>query len=226
MNTPGHNSQQSINILAFDTAGEEASLALWASGKMHSLAIPSGTGPHSQAACLLPLMQGLLKRENLTFQDLDVVATLTGPGSFTGIRIGLATAQGLILSTRARAFAPTTFELFAFGAAKAKGAALDSSLTQPCLVTLTTKRDSFYTQAFDKTGVSLGQAGIQTEEEIQAFLATQPGMKRISCLLVLSAENLVYFYLYKLNSQQAVQEVLQPYYLHNPDFIKQSPCSF
>lgn len=222
MNTPSPNPQQCLNILAFDTSADEASLALWASGNMRSLSIPLGTGAHSQAACLVPLMQDLLKKENLGFQDLNVIATPTGPGSFTGIRIGLATAQGLILSTKAKAFAPTTFDIFAFGAGKERSDNLDP---QPCLVTLTTKRDSFYTQAFEKTFVPLGQASIQTEEQVQGFLDAHPGMRRISRLLTLSAENLIQLYLYKLKANQEREDVLRPYYLHNPEFVKQNLCS-
>ncbi|MDF3033621.1 MAG: hypothetical protein K0R76_575 [Alphaproteobacteria bacterium] len=226
MNTPSPDAHQSVKILAFDTSGDEASLALGVAGKMHCASLPFGTGPHSQAACLFPMMQDLLKSENLTFQDVNVIATLTGPGSFTGIRLGLAAAQGLILSLKARSFAPTTFQLFAFGAWKERcGSNLDFSLARPCLVTLTTKRGSFYTQAFEKGCIPLGPASIQTEDDIQAFLALNPGMDRIGHLSASSAENLIHFYFHELKSNPKPssegQKALRPFYLHNPDFVKQ-----
>jgi tRNA threonylcarbamoyladenosine biosynthesis protein TsaB len=226
MNTPSYDAHQSIKILAFDTSGDEASLALWVAGKMQCAVLPFGTGPHSQAACLFPMMQDLLESENLNFQDVNVIATLTGPGSFTGIRLGLAAAQGLILSLKARSFAPTTFELFAFSAWKEScGPTFDCSSARPCLVTLTTKRDSFYTQAFEKGYVPLGPASIQTEDDIQDFLALNPAMNRISHLSTSSAENLIHFYFHKLKSNPKPfsqgQEALRPYYLHNPNFVKQ-----
>lgn len=218
MNTPGHEAHQSIKILAFDTAGDEASLALWANGKMQQVSLPFGAGSHSQAACLVPVVQDLLKEESLDFQDLDVIATSTGPGSFTGIRLGLATAQGLILSTTARSFAPTTFQLFAFGAWKERAGV-------PYLVTLPTKRDSFYTQAFDKTGVPSGAASIQTEDEIQGFLALYPDMYRTHHLMASSAEILIHFYFHERENNRHLWRDLRPYYVHDPEFVKQKKCS-
>lgn len=225
MNILSKDTHQSINILAFDTSGDEASLAVWAGGAMQSISLPFGTGSHSQAACLFPVMKELLKGANLDFQDLNVIATSTGPGSFTGIRLGLATAQGLLLSTKAKSFAPTTFQIIAFGAWKERA---DSYL-----VSLTTKRDSFYTQSFDKNLAPLFPATIQTEREIQDFLRANPDLRRIDHSSTLSAENLIHFYLHGLTTNQDLSlEVsrdlsgaLRPYYLHNPEFVKQKPWS-
>lgn len=232
MNTPGPPIHQSINILAFDTSGDEASLALWARGKIWRASLPPGTGPHSQAACLVPAMQELLAKEALDFQDIGVVATPIGPGSFTGIRVGLATAQGLLLSTKARSFAPTTLHLFAFGAWKegtGPASTLEPSSAPPCLVSLSTKRDSFYTQAFEKGCHPLGPARIQTEAEIQEFLALNPAMRRVCHLSISSAESLIHFYFYNQGGAHALlpeaQGTLRPCYVHNPSFARQEPCS-
>lgn len=229
MNTLSNDTQQSINILAFDTSGDEASLALWVGGQMSTFSIPFGTGPHSQASCLIPMMQEILKEKNISFQDLHVITIPTGPGSFTGIRLGLATAKGLLLSTKAKSFAPTTFQITAFGAWKVQKGSY--------LVTLSTKRDSFYTQAFDKALCPLFPGKIQTEEEIQGFLNHYPEMKRINGSPNLGAEDLILFYLHTLNTNQDLylsslpqlpdksSEPLHPYYLHDPIFIKQKSWS-
>jgi tRNA threonylcarbamoyladenosine biosynthesis protein TsaB len=233
MNTLSNDTQQSINILAFDTSGDEASLALWTQREMRKLSIPFGTGSHSQAACLIPMMQEILTQKNISFQDLHVIATPTGPGSFTGIRLGLATAQGLLLSTKAKSFAPTTFQIAAFGAWRIREGSY--------LVTLSTKRESFYTQAFDKTLNPLVPGKIQTEEEIQDFLNHNPEMRRIHGSPSLGAEDLILFYLHTLNTSQDLHlksledsfpeflgkssELLCPYYLHDPVFVKQKSWS-
>jgi len=231
MNTPGHNPHQFINILAFDTSGDEASLALWANGKMRLSSLPPSTGPHSQAACLVPAMQDLLKEGELDFRRLDVIATSIGPGSFTGIRVGLATAQGLLLSTQSKSFAPTTFQLLAFGAWKERVRLIadpDPSLASPCLVTIPTKRDSFYTHAFEKACIPSGTANVQTEDEVQHFLALNPGMQRVNLLSASNAEILIHFYFYNQQANQPLpleaQRMLHPYYVHNPDFATQKPC--
>jgi tRNA threonylcarbamoyladenosine biosynthesis protein TsaB len=212
-------SSQVLSLLAFDTSSEQGSVALWAKGKMYSLVLPMGFGADSSAACLIPQIQQLLERTALSFQDLDVIATPTGPGSFTGIRLGIATAQGLMLATKAKSFAPTTFQVAAFGAWK------DNPGLAPLLVTLTTKRDSFYTQGFDERLMPFGNAAIQTEEEIQDFLQKNPRISRVGEGATLAATSLIHLYLDMVGKGSAIPEILSPYYLHNPEFTKRPRCS-
>jgi len=217
-----NHSHQSENILGFDTSGDVASVAIWANKKLYNTSLPFGTHSHGQAARLFSVMQELLNEANITFQDLNVIATPTGPGSFTGIRLGLATAQGLRLSTKATPFAPTTLQNYAFGAWKeiAEPDTIDSFL-----VTLTTKRDSFYVQSFDKTLAPLSPASINTQAEINDMLATNSRMRHVEGLSLLSAVNLIQFYFYIINIGQALPDILRPYYVHDPEFIKQQPWS-
>src|SRR4051812_8884401 len=76
-------------ILAVDGAGEVLSVALDARGKVYS-ARASAKKPHDEA--LLPAVESLLKRAKISWDDLDAVASSSGPGRFTGIRIGMAFA--------------------------------------------------------------------------------------------------------------------------------------
>lgn len=233
MNTLSNRMKQSRNILAFDVSSEEASVAIHAFGKMKSVSMPMGTGSNSYAACLIPTIQKLMKSENVTFEDIDVIATPMGPGSFTGVRLGLATAQGLILATGARSFSPTTFHIAAFKEWCKKGGA--------CLVTLTTKRDSFYTQGFDESLTPIGEAAILSEQEIQEFLEKHPTMMRVKNVSALGAEDLIGLYLYDLEESSNAKldsvsdssvhpqgdrlSAFRPYYLHNPEFVKTKKCS-
>ncbi len=51
--------------------------------------------PKSQASLLAPMVENLLKRNNLSISDIDAVAISEGPGSYTGLRVGLSLAKGI-----------------------------------------------------------------------------------------------------------------------------------
>ena len=85
-----------MKILALDTATEVLAIAVDDGAARASLALRRGL-QHSPA--LLPLADRLLAELGLSAADLDLVVCSVGPGSFTGIRIGLATAKGIGLAT-------------------------------------------------------------------------------------------------------------------------------
>ena len=76
-----------MNILAVDATGEVLSIALEAGGKVYA-ARKSGKRPHDET--LLPAVETLLKRAKISWDGLGAVAAASGPGRFTGIRIGLS----------------------------------------------------------------------------------------------------------------------------------------
>ncbi len=81
-----------MNVLALDAAYGQASACLLSSGHLHSETI-SEPEPHSQA--ILPMLTRLLVSAGLEWEQLDVLAVGVGPGSFTGIRVAIATVAGL-----------------------------------------------------------------------------------------------------------------------------------
>ncbi|HVJ08052.1 MAG TPA: tRNA (adenosine(37)-N6)-threonylcarbamoyltransferase complex dimerization subunit type 1 TsaB [Acidisarcina sp.] len=84
-------------ILLFDTCGSEGGVVLAEvrSGQAKTLAEATIAGK-TFAAELIPAISGLLQRANLRLADLDALAVVHGPGSFTGVRIGVSTAKGLV----------------------------------------------------------------------------------------------------------------------------------
>ncbi|MBX2808337.1 MAG: tRNA (adenosine(37)-N6)-threonylcarbamoyltransferase complex dimerization subunit type 1 TsaB [Cellvibrionaceae bacterium] len=79
-------------ILALDTSSDACSIALLHRGEIHS-DVNSTPREHTQRA--LPMIHRLLALHQLTLASLDAIAYGCGPGSFTGLRIGLSIAQGL-----------------------------------------------------------------------------------------------------------------------------------
>ncbi len=89
-----------MNILAIDTSSPVASAAIMADGLLTGEYIISNGKTHSQI--IIPLISDMLKKSGLTVNDIDVFATSLGPGSFTGLRIGVATAKAFAQATGKR----------------------------------------------------------------------------------------------------------------------------
>ncbi|HYM44651.1 MAG TPA: tRNA (adenosine(37)-N6)-threonylcarbamoyltransferase complex dimerization subunit type 1 TsaB [Solirubrobacteraceae bacterium] len=87
-------------VLGFDTATPATAIALrLADGSAVQARDDPGPGEHpGHATRLLPLVADLLARTGLRFRDLERIAVGLGPGTFTGLRIGVATARGLAQS--------------------------------------------------------------------------------------------------------------------------------
>ena len=96
-----------MNILAVDTAGKTAAVAVLRDDVLLYEAQCNNGLTHSET--LLPMIDTALKAAGLTVDDLDVLGVTNGPGSFTGLRIGLAVVKGLAPDTAAPV---TTLENF------------------------------------------------------------------------------------------------------------------
>lgn len=84
-------------ILALESTARIASAALWQDGEMLALSSLSSGNTHSTT--LLPMVEQMLNATGLSVSDVDLFACTVGPGSFTGVRIGAATLQGLVFGT-------------------------------------------------------------------------------------------------------------------------------
>ena len=82
-----------MNILAFESSAKTASVALSQDGTLLAVMTVDAGRTHSEV--LLPMAEDLLREVKLNFNDIDGYAVTTGPGSFTGLRIGVATVKGL-----------------------------------------------------------------------------------------------------------------------------------
>ncbi len=99
-----------MKVLAIDTATEVLALCADDGVSRASLALRRGL-QHSPA--LLPLADRLLSELGFTARDLELVVCSVGPGSFTGIRIGLATAKGIAFATGCPLVGVTTLDALA-----------------------------------------------------------------------------------------------------------------
>ena len=98
-------------ILALDTATETGSLALVAGDRV--LMEYSLENPNAYLTCLMPWVAAVLRRTGQEIADLGAVAVSTGPGNFTGLLIGLATAKTLAWSLKCPLLPVPTLEVLA-----------------------------------------------------------------------------------------------------------------
>ena len=84
-------------ILSTDTAAKTASVCVskYNDGILKPLVYSTVNGTLTHSESLLPMIDFCLKNANITFNDIEMAAISTGPGSFTGVRIGVATIKGL-----------------------------------------------------------------------------------------------------------------------------------
>lgn len=101
-----------MNILAIDTATEAMGIALRrANGQTLSLSVTRG---YQHATGLLPWIEQILEKGEVPVKELDLIACSIGPGSFTGLRIGLSTAKGLASGTGCPIVGIDTLEAMAY----------------------------------------------------------------------------------------------------------------
>jgi len=126
-----------VNVLAFDCSGSGAAVAVLVSGLI--AASRADAEPVGQAERLMPMIDAVCSEAGMRFADLDLLAVTVGPGSFTGIRIGLAAARGLALATGLPCIGVTSF---------AAVAAEVSPELRPLAVALDSRRDEIFVQYF------------------------------------------------------------------------------
>jgi tRNA threonylcarbamoyladenosine biosynthesis protein TsaB len=130
-----------MTLLAVESSGPGCSAALWRDG--HVVAARRVPLTRGHAAALPPLVDETMRGAALGFETVDAVAVTVGPGSFTGIRVGLAAARGFGLALGVPVLGVTSFEAIAWSVpARARG--------QGALVVLIDSgRASRFLQAFD-----------------------------------------------------------------------------
>ncbi len=98
-------------ILAIDTSANTATCALSRDGTLLSLFTVNGLLTHSET--MLPMIENMLSKCALTIDDVDTFAVSEGPGSFTGVRIGVSLIKGLAFDKNKPCIGVSTLEALA-----------------------------------------------------------------------------------------------------------------
>ena len=103
-----------MKILALESSAVSASVALTEDEKLIAQSFQNCGLTHSRT--LLPMAESLLQNCGLTLDEVDAIAVAHGPGSFTGVRIGVATVKGLALGADKPCIGVSTLNAMAHGA--------------------------------------------------------------------------------------------------------------
>jgi tRNA threonylcarbamoyl adenosine modification protein YeaZ len=158
--------EQAMRILAIDTALEACAAAVLDTeqGKVASETLPMVRG-HAEA--LLPLIQRVMQQADMAFSALDRIAVTTGPGSFTGLRVGISAARGIALATGKPAVGLSTLSAYA--------APLLASDDQTAVIAaIDARHNHVYLQMFGPGGRTLVAARIIAVAEAVRAVARTP----------------------------------------------------
>ena len=100
-------------ILCLETSTAVCSVALVENGKV--IALRESLDGQNHAEKITVFIDEVMKEANVSYRDLDAVATSMGPGSYTGLRIGVSTAKGLCYAMEKPLIAVDTLAAMAYG---------------------------------------------------------------------------------------------------------------
>lgn len=101
-----------MKILAIDTTAENLVIAVYDGEKVYSKISTEGAKKHN--SMILPYIDATLSQANLRIKDIDIFGCVIGPGSFTGIRIGISTIKAFATALNKQSVAINSLELLAF----------------------------------------------------------------------------------------------------------------
>jgi tRNA threonylcarbamoyladenosine biosynthesis protein TsaB len=155
-------------LLGLNTCGSTASVALGlaAADKIKILATAS-LAVRTYSARLIPEIAALLESRHATLRDVEAIVVVNGPGSFTGIRVGLSTAKGLAEGAGIPLIAVSRLALLA-----------GSSVLPHVLAAIDAGRGEYYVGEY-QNGQNLGEVLLSEEETVAA--AKQPGAGVLVC---------------------------------------------
>jgi tRNA threonylcarbamoyladenosine biosynthesis protein TsaB len=134
-----------MRVLAIDTALAACAVAVLDIGRGGILAQETLRMTRGHAEALMPLLARMMQRAGIAFADVDRIAVTTGPGSFTGLRVGIAAARGIALAAGKPAIGLTTLAAYAAPLIAATDAL-------PVVAAVDARHDHVYLQIFGPGG--------------------------------------------------------------------------
>jgi N6-L-threonylcarbamoyladenine synthase len=166
-----------MRLLVIDTSGPECAAGIFDAGAAEMRALQSETIGKGHAEILPGMIEAAVRDAGLPLKALDRIAVTIGPGSFTGIRVGVAMARGLALSLGVPAVGVTTLAVVA-----------EPMLgrNKPVLALIDARREELYTQLFADDGSARGEPQALHYDEAGQLAAETDAILAGSGALILS----------------------------------------
>jgi tRNA threonylcarbamoyl adenosine modification protein YeaZ len=156
-----------MRVLAIDTALAACSAAVFDLGRGGVLAHESRPMERGHAEALMPMIARVMSEADLEFTDLDRIAVTIGPGSFTGLRVGVAAARGLALAANKPIVGLTTLAAFA-------APHIASDDRSPLLSVIDARHEQVYMQLVGEGGRALIPPRIASVREAARIATAAP----------------------------------------------------
>src|ERR1700761_3088979 len=157
-------------ILAIDTALDACAAGVLDTRSSKLIARETLPMKRGHAEALMPLIGRVMRRSGLAFAALDRIAVTTGPGSFTGLRVGLSAARGIALAAQKHVGGLTTLSAYAAPLIGEDGA-------HPIISAIDARHDHVYFQVVSGVGDALISPRVASIEE--ALEASRLGAKHL-----------------------------------------------
>lgn len=154
-----------MRILAFDTSGNACSAAVWRDGAIAARRGRRMDRGHTEA--LMPMVLEVLREAGCAFDALDWLAVTVGPGSFTGIRAGLAASRGIALARALPVLGVDSFATVLWGVGRALPDAAPGGVR---VIALDSRREEIYLRIFSPLDAPVSEPEMVTPDDVASRL--------------------------------------------------------
>jgi tRNA threonylcarbamoyladenosine biosynthesis protein TsaB len=151
-------------VLAIDTALGACAAAVFDAGLGQTLAVESIRMERGHAEALLPLIERVMQQSGIAWDDLDRIVTTVGPGSFTGLRVGIAAARGIGLACDKPVVGVSTLDALT-------APYVTETETVPIVAAIDARHGNFYLQMIGAGGRKLISPRVMSTEDAMRSIA-------------------------------------------------------
>ena len=158
-------SSSTMLILALDTSMAACSVCVYDADKSLVIGANQQFMDRGQAEALAPMVRDTMKMAGIDFADLDRIAVTTGPGTFTGVRIGLAMARGLSVALNIPITGITSLAAIAVN---------ETEKSLPIVVAIDARAGEIYFASYDQAGLEVTAPVVVALAEAHKFMPSHP----------------------------------------------------